>query len=251
MWPGLTFCTVCECAKSFPTYDLVFCLLANVKALPPLPLEYVVIEGNIGAGKTTLARLLHQRYGCELVLEQFADNPFLPLFYEDQDRYALMVELFFMTERHTQLTPLLTQPSLFSQPVLADYLFIKTWLFARQTLKPAERNLFKRLFDQLNKLLPLPQKLLFVHRPTPVLMANIAKRGRDYEQTISTEYLAKIQRTYWDYLRQEKRFPVIMIDAGELDFEHSPHLLDELSTIVATPYKPGLHVHTLGEARTE
>jgi len=170
-------------------------LLAGVIDRSKLPLDYLVIEGNIGAGKTTLAKLLSQRYDCDLVLEAFADNPFLPLFYQDQDRYALMVELFFMTERQGQMTPLLTQPSLFGKPVLADYLFAKTWLFARQTLRPAERDLFKRLFDQLNKQLPLPQKLLFLHRPVPVLLKQIAKRGRPYEQEISTEYLAKIQRT--------------------------------------------------------
>ena len=247
MWPGLTFFG--HCAKAARTFCLERTLLASVNAaLPPLPLDYLVIEGNIGAGKTTLCRLLAERYACDLVLENFEDNPFLPLFYEDQDRYALMVELFFMTERHTQMTPLLTQPSLFSKPVLSDYIFTKTWLFARQTLKPIERKLFRRLFDQLNRQLPLPRKLLFLHRGVDVLLANIARRGRDYERTISAEYLAKIQRTYWDYFREEKRYPIVMVDAGDADFEHDRAVLDELVSLVTRPARPGLSVYELGKS---
>ena len=153
----------------------------------PLPVDYLVVEGNIGAGKTTLAERVAERYACDLVLEEFRDNPFLPLFYEDRERYALTVELFFMAERHAQMQQRLAQPTLFGAPVVADYIFAKTWLFARQTLRAHERNLFRRLFDQLNAQVPLPQRLLFLHRPVPVLLEQIARRGRDFERSIDAE----------------------------------------------------------------
>ncbi len=211
-----------------------------------LPNDYLVIEGNIGAGKTTLASRISERYECQLVLEQFDDNPFLPLFYKDKDRYALMVELFFMAERHTQMQPLLSQPTLFSKPVLADYIFLKTWLFARRTLlRRHERDLFRKLFDQLNQQIPLPQKLLFIHRPVPVLLQQIRHRGRDYEANISHEYLSIIQRTYWDYFREEKRYPIIMVDLGDADFETDETVFNELLDVIARPAHKGLSVHEL------
>lgn len=210
-----------------------------------LPQDYLVIEGNIGAGKTTLAKQLSERFSCQLVLEEFDDNPFLPLFYKDRERYALMVELFFMAERHSQMGPLLSQPSLFSEPVLADYIFLKTWLFARRTLRAHELELFRKLFDQLNVLIPLPQKLLFIHRPVNVLLEQIAKRGRDYERDITAEYLSSIQRTYWDYFREEKRFPIVMVDVQTANFEEDEDVLEELIGIINRKDTPGLSVYEL------
>ncbi len=218
---------------------------------PPLQQDYLVIEGNIGAGKTTLSTLLAERYQCKLVLEQFSDNPFLPLFYSDKERYALMVELYFMAERHTQMGPLLTQPTLFAEPVLADYVFLKTWLFARQTLKEHELDLFRKLFDQLNAQIPLPQKLLFIHRPVNVLLQNIEKRGRDYEAKIQHEYLASIQRTYWDYFREEKRYPIAMVDVGDADFTTDEGVLNQLIDIINAPANPGLKVYDLNKGSLE
>ncbi|MFK8056574.1 MAG: deoxynucleoside kinase [Saprospiraceae bacterium] len=209
---------------------------------PDLRQDYLVIEGNIGAGKTTLSTLLADRYACKLVLEEFSDNPFLPLFYSDKERYALMVELYFMAERHTQMGPLLSQPTLFPERVLADYVFLKTWLFARQTLKAHELDLFRKLFDQLNAQIPLPQKLLFIHRPVEVLLKNIAKRGRDYEVNITADYLTSIQQTYWDYFREEKRYPIVMVDVGEADFTTDEAVLTRLIDIVNAPANKGLNV---------
>lgn len=220
----------------------------DTSLLPALPVDYLALEGNIGAGKTTLARLLAERYGCELVLEQFDDNPFLPLFYEDQERYALMVELFFMAERHGQLGPLLTTPSLFARPVLADYTFIKTWLFARKTLRAHELELFRKLFVQLNENLPLPRKLIFIHRPIPVLLQLIAKRNRSYESKIGGEYLSRVQRTYWDYFREEKRFPIVVVNVGKGNFEQDQALLDRLIKIIGKPFQNGLNIVELDDA---
>ena len=212
---------------------------------PPLPHDYLVIEGNIGAGKTTLATRLAEQYACRLVLEAFADNPFLPLFYEDRDRYALTVELFFMAERHAQMGPLLSQPGLFDEPILADYVFVKTWLFARHTLKRHERELFRRLFDSLSQQVPLPRKLVYLHRPVDVLLANIDRRGRDYERHITAEYLGRVQRTYWDYFREEKRYPIVMLDLGRGDFEADPALMTRIRELIAADHAPGLTVERL------
>ena len=207
---------------------------------PRLPYPYLVVEGNIGAGKTTLTHLLAEHYACELVLEAFADNPFLPLFYADRERYALPLELFFLSERHRQLEPILRQPTLFAEPVLADYLYLKTWLFARATLAERERELFRRLFDQLNAQVPLPRKLIYLHRPVEVLLRQIARRGRGYERDISADYLRTVERTYWDYLREEKRFPIVAVDLGDADFSTSRDLQVKLLQIVEAPQPAGL-----------
>lgn len=217
----------------------------GASAKPDLPYPYLVVEGNIGAGKTTLARALAERYRCELVLEAFADNPFLPLFYADRERYALPLELFFASERHRQLTPRLRQPSLFGAPLLADYLYLKTWLFARATLSGAERDLFRRIFDQLSAQVPLPRKLIYLHRPGPVLLRQIAGRGRDYERGITADYLAAVEQTYWEYLRGEKRFPVVVLNLGDLDFEHSPEVLVQVARLIEAPHAPGISVTDL------
>lgn len=209
---------------------------------PRLPHPYLVVEGNIGAGKTTLAGLLAARYTCDLVLEAFANNPFLPLFYADRERYALPLELFFMSERHRQLEPILRQPTLFSEPVLSDYLYLKTWLFARATLDGRERDLFRRLFDQLNAQVPLPRKLLYLHRPIEVLLSQIARRGRPYEREISADYLSTVERTYWTYLRGEKRFPIVALDLGDADFAGSTSLLEDIIRVVEQPHPAGLSV---------
>ena len=212
---------------------------------PDLPLPYLVIEGNIGAGKTTLAQMLAERYRCELVLEAFADNPFLPLFYGDRARYALPLELFFMSERHRQLGPVLRQPTLFGAPVLADYLYLKTWLFARHTLDGQERSLFRTLFDQLNAQVPLPRKLIYLHRPVDVLQRHIAARGRDYEADIDPDYLLTVEGTYWSYLREEKRFPVVVVDLGATDFSGGGAAFERVVDLVATTHPPGLSVEFL------
>ena len=209
-----------------------------------LTVDYLVIEGNIGAGKTTLTRRLAEESGARTLLERFGDNPFLPLFYEDRERYAMMVELYFMTERHRQLADLQTDRDLFGQPLIADFLFLKTWLFARSNLRGAERKLFKRVFDGLSERLPTPQLLVYLHRPVEVLLAQIAKRGRGYEEGITADYLSQIEQTYWEYLRSEQRFPMVLLELGALDFEEDADVLaaieHEIST--ASAAKAGLRV---------
>ena len=207
-----------------------------------LPVDYLVIEGNIGAGKTTLTRKLAADFGARTLYESFGDNPFLPLFYGDRDRYAMMVELYFMTERHRQLSEVKPERNLFGEPLIADFLFLKTWLFARSNLSGHERKLFRRIFDGLNEQLPAPQLLLYLHRPVDVLLANIAKRGRGYEEGITADYLVQIERTYWDYLRSELRFPVVLMDLGDADFESKDSAYAAIRAACRTKAGSGLQV---------
>jgi deoxyadenosine/deoxycytidine kinase len=207
----------------------------------PFPYQYIAIEGNIGAGKTTLCKMLEQDYNCQLILEQFADNPFLPYFYEQPERYAFPVELFFMTERHKQLQEKLSQKSLFEDFIVADYFFLKTLLFAKNNLNEEENRLFQRLFHILNTTFPKPELLVYIHRSVDNLLKNIKSRGRSYEQDIKPEYLLEIQTTYFEYFRTERRLPILIIDVDEINFldsqEHYKMILDALNQT----YAPGIH----------
>ena len=142
-----------------------------------LPYSYISIEGNIGAGKTTLATLLSEQFNCKLILEQFTDNPFLPYFYNDPERYAFPLELFFMTERYKQMQLMLPQQELFRDLTLSDYFFTKTLLFARNNLKDEEFRMFQKMFHTLSASFPKPEMILYLHRNLNSLMDNIQKRG--------------------------------------------------------------------------
>ena len=145
--------------------------------------QFLVVEGNIGAGKTSLCQMLARDWNARLILEEFSDNPFLPLFYAQPDRYAFPVELFFMTERHKQLQALLLEQDLFQQYTVSDYVFSKTLLFAGENLQGEELRLFQRLFETLNASFPKPDLLLYLHRDVHHLSANIRKRNRRTSRT--------------------------------------------------------------------
>ena len=208
---------------------------------PPLPHSFIVVEGNIGAGKTTLSQMLAEDFGKRLILEQFSDNPFLPFFYENPDRYAFPVELFFMTERHKQLQEELSQPQLFEEGFVADYIFLKTLLFAKNNLKPEEYRLFQRLFNILNKNFPKPDLLVYLHRPVDGLLDNIRKRGRGFEQNMEADYLAQIQRAYFDFFKTSNEVPVVILDVEAVDFVQFPAHYDEIVNLLREQYAPGLH----------
>ncbi len=208
-------------------------------AQPLANYNFIAIEGNIGAGKTTLCHQLADRFGCALVLEQFTDNPFLPPFYEQPERYAFPVELFFMTERHKQLLEHFAQPDLFRSFTVADYFFVKTLLFAKNNLSEAEFRLFQRLFLVLNSTFPKPDLLLYLHRPVEVLLAQIKKRGRGIEQNISAAYLTEIQDAYFDYLKTETETPVIILELGDADFQSDASVFEAITGILATTHTSG------------
>lgn len=207
----------------------------------PFPYRFIAVEGNIGAGKTTLTKMISEDFGMRLILEQFADNPFLPFFYENPDRYAFPVELFFMTERHKQLQQELSQPDLFQQTTVADYFFLKTLLFAQNNLNPEEFRLFQRLFHVLNGSFPRPDILVYLHRPVDELLANIRKRGRSYEQDITSSYLQKIQGAYFDFFKQGDKLPILVIDLGQADFVQEPSHYALVLDLLRQSYEPGVH----------
>jgi len=206
---------------------------------PRVHYNFIAIEGNIGAGKTTLSHQLADRFGCDLVLEQFTDNPFLPPFYEQPERYAFPVELFFMTERHKQLLEHFSQPDLFRSFTVADYFFVKTLLFAKNNLSEEEFRLFQRLFLILNATFPKPDLLLYLHRPVEVLLKQIKKRGRDIEQHITLGYLTEIQDAYLDYLKTETETPVLVLELGDADFQGDAAAFETISKILDVQHTPG------------
>lgn len=211
--------------------------------------NYIVIEGNIGAGKTSLSKHLSTDWEARLILEEFSDNPFLPLFYDNPERYAFPVELFFMTERHKQLQQLLLEGNLFQERVVADYVFSKTVLFARQNLVDDELRLFQRLFKTLNAAFPKPHLLVYLHRSVDQLLANIAKRGRAYEQSITSDYLQRIQQAYFDYFQMAKDdLPILVLDVGDWDFIQNPSYYQIITEQIQKPYAKGYHTWSTAEA---
>ena len=206
--------------------------------------NFITIEGNIGAGKTTLAHLLSKHYNARLVLEEFADNPFLPKFYENQAQYAFPLELFFMAERYKQQKELLQQKDMFQSLTISDYLFTKCLLFARVTLADDEFRLYQRLFEIINQQLLQPDILIYLHAPVTKLQANIRKRNRSYEQNIPDEYLFNIQQTYTNYIKQHN-IKTLFVDAGNADFLHNEKHLEVLTDALSKEYEHGQHYLTL------
>jgi deoxyguanosine kinase len=202
--------------------------------------QFITIEGNIGAGKTTLANLLSKHYNARLVLEQFDDNPFLPKFYENPVQYAFPLELFFMAERFKQLKELLQQKDMFQTVTISDYLFTKCLLFAKVTLPDDEFRLYQRLFDIIHQQLIQPDLLIYLHAPITKLQANIKKRNRSYEQKIPDEYLFNLQETYTHYIRQHN-IKTLFIDASNADFLGNDKHLQTVIDALEHDYDEGQH----------
>jgi deoxyguanosine kinase len=202
--------------------------------------NFITIEGNIGAGKTTLAQLLSKHYNARLILEEFADNPFLPKFYEKPEQYAFPVELFFMAERFKQLKELLQQQNLFQELTISDYLFNKCLLFAKVTLPEDEYRLYQRLFDIIHQQLVQPDLLIYLHAPVEKLQANIKKRNRPYEQNIPDEYLSNIQDTYTNYIRQQST-KTLFVDVSHADFIYNDTHLQTIIEALDKPYENDIH----------
>lgn len=202
--------------------------------------NFLTIEGNIGAGKTTLAHLLSKYYNARLILEKFADNPFLPKFYEDPEQFAFPLELFFMAERFKQLKDLIQQKDLFQNLTISDYLFTKCLLFAKINLPDDEFRLYQRLFDIIHQQLVQPDILIYLHAPVNTLQQNIKKRNRVYEQKIGNEYLFKIQETYTNYIKQHQ-IKTLVIDASNADFLGNPQHLQTVINALDKDYEEGQH----------
>jgi deoxyadenosine/deoxycytidine kinase len=202
--------------------------------------HFITVEGNIGAGKTTLSHLLAQHFNARLILEEFADNPFLPKFYENPGQYAFPLELFFMAERYKQLKELIQQKDLFQQITITDYLFTKCLLFAKVNLSEDEYRLYHRLFDIVHQQLLQPDILIYLHAPVTKLQANIRKRARTYEQKIPDDYLLNIQNTYLHYIKQHP-VKTIFVDASNADFLNNKDHVEAILSALDRDYEEGQH----------
>jgi len=202
--------------------------------------HFITIEGNIGAGKTTLSHLLSKHFNARLILEQFADNPFLPKFYENPQQFAFPLELFFMAERYKQLKDLLQQKDMFQTLTISDYLFTKCLLFAKVNLSEDEFRLYQRIFDIIHQQLVQPDLLIYLHAPVSKLQSNIKKRNRSYEQKIPDEYLFSIQETYTNYIRQHN-VKTLFIDTTNADFLGNERHLQVVLEALEKDYEDGQH----------
>jgi 2-amino-4-hydroxy-6-hydroxymethyldihydropteridine diphosphokinase len=216
--------------------ESVCTFVQNLKnPLDSIPLEqfnYIAFEGNIGAGKTTLSTKIAEDFNAKTVLERFADNPFLPKFYEDQNRYAFPLEMSFLADRYKQLSDDLAQFDLFKDFIVADYHIFKSLIFAKITLAEDEYRLYRTLFDIVYREMPKPDLYVYLYQNTERLLQNIKKRGRSYEQNIPADYLDKINSGYLDYIKSQTDLNVLIIDVSDRDFvknqEDYLYILDEI-----------------------
>ena len=204
----------------------------------PIPLiekyNYVAIEGNIGSGKTSLSNLMSDEFNAKIVLERFADNPFLPKFYEDQERFAFPLEMSFLADRYQQLTDDLAQFDLFKNFIVSDYYIFKSLIFAQVTLQKEEYALYRKMFDIMYKEISKPDLYIYLYQNTDRLLENIKKRGRVYEQNIEASYLQKIHVGYTNFIKTEQDLNTLIIDVSELDFVNNHNDYSEVLKIINT-----------------
>jgi deoxyadenosine/deoxycytidine kinase len=205
--------------------------------------KYIAIEGNIGAGKSTLATMLSRKFNTRIILEEFEDNSFLPKFYGDPKRYAFPLEMSFLTDRYNQLKNNTLSLDLFQQHTISDYMLAKCLLFAKVNLDEDEFELYRKLFEIIDAQLPKPELIVYLHNPIEKLQWNIANRGRSYEQKIKDAYLQQLQDAYLSYLQKQLclQMPVLIIDCSGIDFVKSEDDFANLSTMICKEYKTGLH----------
>ena len=206
--------------------------------------NFITIEGNIGAGKTTLSNILSNHFNARLILEEFADNPFLPKFYENPQQYAFPLELFFMAERYKQLKDLLQTKDMFQTVTISDYLFTKCLLFAKVNLPDEEFRLYQKLFDIINPQIVQPDILIYLHTPVNKLQENIKKRNRTYEQEIPNDYLFSLQETYTQYIKQH-HIKTLFVDASNADFINNEAHVQAIVNALDKEYEDGQHFITL------
>lgn len=205
-----------------------------------LPYSYLVIEGNIGAGKTSLAEILSRKFNSLLVLESFAENTFLPQFYDQPERFAFPLEMSFLAERYQQIKQEQEKANQAGRLLIGDYIFEKSLLFARVTLKGPELELFNRFYNLIHHSLEKPDLILYLHKTTPRLLQNIAKRGRSYEQSITASYLNELSNTYLSYLQGLDNQKIIILNTDEIDFVNNPGDLTRVIEYLTAPIENGI-----------
>lgn len=180
--------------------------------------NFIAIEGNIGAGKTSLATKIADDFNARLILEQFEENSFLPKFYKEPDKYAFPLEMSFMAARYQQLKNQLSNYDLFKTFTVSDYFIVKSLIFAKKNLPEDEFKLYTSFFNIIFNQLPKPDLLVYLYVNTERLQSNIKMRGRPYEQDIQDDYLEKIQAGYLEFIKQQKDMRILILDTNPLDF---------------------------------
>lgn len=202
--------------------------------------NYIVIEGCIGAGKTSLSKMLSEDYNAQLILERFVDNSFLPKFYKDPIHYAFPVEMAFLTDRYQQLKTLLSQRDLFTNLVIADYFIDKCVIFSKNNLQSDEYSLFTKVYDIIAAYLPRPDLLVYLYNNSEQLLKNIAHRGREYEKDITAEYLNSIQNRYITYLKEHDNIPILIVESDKLDFVNNREDYLKIKALFAQKFPTGI-----------
>ncbi len=204
--------------------------------------NFIIIEGNIGAGKTTLSTKIAEKNNAKLILEQFAENPFLPKFYKDPEKYSFPLEMSFLADRYNQLKKELAEQDLFKSFTIADYYFMKSLIFSKQTLQADEYKLYRQFFHIIYNTLPKPDLYVYLHSSVDKLLINIKKRGRNYEKNITADYLTKIQESYFEFFKQQTDLKFLVIDTNNIDFvENKSDYKKIVDTIFNTPCKRGIN----------
>ncbi len=195
---------------------------------------HIAIEGSIGVGKTSLAKILASDINAKLVLEEFEENPFLSDFYKNAERYAFQTQLFFLLSRYRQQQELL-QIDMFSKTLITDYMFVKDRLFAALTLNEKEMALYNSVATILEKNIVMPDLVIFLQADTDRLMQNIIKRGREYERSIEWKYLDGLSQVYNEYFFRYDKSPLLIINTNDIDFVNNKEDLDEIKKFIQTP----------------
>ena len=212
--------------------------------------KYIAIEGNIGAGKTTLAQLLSEVYNGKLILEEFEENPYLSKFYTNPEKYALQLETSFLLDRYKQLNTTLSEPNIFNDFVIADYMLAKSLLFAKVNLNSGDYKLYSTFFDIIQKKLAKPEIIFYLHADTDALKKNIQKRGRSYEQNINRFYLGKIERIYFEFFKQNPQLKIVVIDVTNIDWISNMYAYESLLNVFEKQYNLGMNYVSLQQETT-
>jgi deoxyguanosine kinase len=203
--------------------------------------RYIVVEGPIGVGKTTLTRELAKRYGARTVFEIVEENPFLANFYQDRNKFAFQTQLFFLLSRFKQQQELFQQ-DLFSQVTISDYLFAKDRIFASITLDPNELSLYERIYETLGPRVMKPDLVIYLQARQDVLLSRIKKRGRDFERKFDADYLSELSRTYNDFFHRYDETPLLVINTSDIDFVENEQDFAELVRAINS-IKHGTHYY--------
>ena len=202
---------------------------------------YIAIEGNIGVGKTSLVKRYAEHVNAKAFYEQFDDNPFLPKFYQNPEKYAFPLEMSFLAERYHQVKKELQSGDLFHETIISDYYFPKSLIFAKINLPEEEFSLYKNLFTIIHNQLPKPSLFVYLYAENEYLLSNIKKRGRTYEQSISDAYLLSIHVGYMEFIKQITDFPVLLIDMSKMNFVQKKEDFNKIVAILEGEYENGLH----------